>query len=68
MSGKIKKTIDEIVLQRSHGNALLASTTRTKLVLKGINPDLYEENSPDDPVVVAKINQIAVEFGIKLTI
>ncbi len=68
MSGKIKKAIDEIIEQRSNGNPTLASTTKTKLILKGVNPDLYKEDSPDEQVVIAKIRQIATDFGIALTI
>jgi hypothetical protein len=68
MAGKIKKAIDEIILQRSKGVPTLASTTRTKLIIKGINPDSYQNDSPDDLEVIEKIRQIANEFNVKISI
>jgi hypothetical protein len=68
MAGKIKKALDEIIFQRSKGDPTLASITRTKLYLKGINLELYKDDSPDDLVVIEKIRHIAEEFSIKLTI
>jgi hypothetical protein len=40
MAGKIKKAIDEIIYQRSKGIPVIASTIKTKLVIKGINLDI----------------------------
>jgi hypothetical protein len=37
MAGKIKKLIDSLIEQRSQGSASIATTTRTKLLLKGID-------------------------------
>jgi hypothetical protein len=68
MAGKINKAINEIISQRSKGNATLASTTKTKLIIKGINPDNYNEDSPDDQAVLEKIHQIADGFGVSLSI
>jgi len=34
MAGQIKVMIDQIIENRSKGNALLVSTTQTKLILK----------------------------------
>ena len=68
MAGKIKKAIDEIILQRSKGNPTLVLTTKTKLSIKGIDVELYRNDSPDDPEVLEKINRIANEFGLKLTL
>jgi hypothetical protein len=66
MAGQIKRMIDTIVSQRSKGNATIAVTTRTKLLLKGINPDNYTAASPDDAVVMAKLQGIANDFGVFL--
>jgi hypothetical protein len=68
MAGKIKKALDEIIEQRSNGNATLASTTRTKLMLKGMDPDKYSDSSPDDPGVIEQIHKIAADFGVTLTL
>ncbi len=64
MPGQIKKTIDSIVAERSGGNTVIASTTRTKLLLKGINISEYTDKSPDDPVILTKLKEIAKEFGV----
>jgi hypothetical protein len=68
MAGKIKSMIDMILVQRSHGNATILSTTKTKILLKGINPDSYSASSEDDPLVMAKVRKIAEEFNIQLAI
>lgn len=66
MAGKIKQTIDKIVAERSKGSEVIKSTTRTKIMLKGINIASYNEKSEDNPEVLAKLQRIAVEMGVKL--
>ncbi len=66
MAGKIKQLIDQIVEQRSAGDETIARTTRTKLVLKGINPSDYTASSADDPSVVQQLRDIANQLGIEL--
>ena len=63
MAGQIRNMLDAIITQRARGNPTIASTTKTKLILKGINPDAYGSASPDDPVIVAKVKRIAAELG-----
>ena len=58
MAGKIKQMIDTIIQKRSMGNPLLLKTTRTKLILKGINPDKYTFQSNDDPIVIEKLEKL----------
>lgn len=36
MAGQIKMLIDEIITERSKGNSTIAMTTRTKILIKGI--------------------------------
>lgn len=55
--------LDAIVAQRSKGSPTLAMTTKTKLILKGVNPDRYNSMSPDDPGVMARVRAIAAELG-----
>lgn len=64
MAGQIKQMIDSIVAQRAKGNPTIALTTKTKLVLKGLNPDRFDAGSPDDPAVIAKVKAIAAELGV----
>jgi hypothetical protein len=68
MVGKIKKLIDTLIERRSQGNPSIASTTRTKLLLKGIDSNKYTEKSDDDPEVIASVMQIADEMGINLKV
>lgn len=64
MAGQIIRMIDKIIQERSQGKETLVSTTRTKLILKGINPSKYNAASEDDPIIIGKIRLIANEFGI----
>jgi len=65
MPGQIKHMIDTIVTKRSNGNPTVALTTRTKLILKGINPDRFGADSADDAAVIAKLNVIAADLGVR---
>lgn len=65
MSGQIKKLIDSVVQARSKGNVALATITRAKLAFKGINPDKYTDNSPDDPAILIRLQSIADEFNVR---
>jgi hypothetical protein len=55
VAGQIKLLIDQIVSERSKGSVIIANTTKTKLILKGIDPDKYSLHSEDDPVVIRKL-------------
>lgn len=68
MAGKIKKVIDTIIKERAKGNIILTNTTRTKIILKGIVPENFSESSPDDPEVLAKLKDLAREWGVDLNI
>ena len=66
MAGKIKKQLSEIIHAVSKDNPTIVNTTKTKLILKGLNPDKYDDQSPDDPAVLEKIKLVANEFGVKI--
>ena len=66
MAGKIKQMIDTIIAQRAKGNPTLVSVTVTKLVLKGIDPERYNAQSPDDPVMIDKLSALAKDLGVAL--
>jgi hypothetical protein len=66
MPGQISVMINKIIEQRSKGNATLASTTKTKLLLKGIDPGKFTSGSPDDPAVIAKLRTLADELNVAL--
>jgi len=66
MAGKIKKLLDAIIEKRSQGNPTLASATRTKLILKGINPADFGPSTPDDPAVLQRVEKLARHVGVKV--
>lgn len=63
MPGKVKRMIDSIIEQRSRGDPVLLKTTKTKLMLKGINPDKFTLKSEDDPKILEKLNKLMKELG-----
>ncbi len=65
MAGRIKKMIDEIIRQRSRGNPAIKEMTIAKLILKGINPNKFYEDSLDDAIIIERLTDIAKELNIK---
>ena len=66
MAGKIKQQLDTLIAEVAKNNPILVNTTRTKLILKGINPNKFTQDSLDDPVILEKLKDIAEAFGVKL--
>ncbi len=66
MAGQIRKTIDRIISEKSRGNSVIASSIRTKMILKGISVDKFNMNSPDDPEILKKLQLVATEYGIRI--
>lgn len=66
MAGQIRKTIDRIIDEKSRGNQIIASSIRTKMILKGISVDKYTATSPDDPAIMQKLKALAAEYGIMI--
>lgn len=62
MAGKIKQIIDSIIEQRAKDNPMLERVIKTKLILKGINPNKYTLQSDDDPVVLGKLEKMMREL------
>jgi hypothetical protein len=67
MAGKIRRHLDEIISTVSNNNVILQNTTRTKLILKGLDPNKFSDNTEDDPVVLAKVLAVAKEFNVTLS-
>ena len=55
MAGKIKKMIEEILVERSKGNERVEKIVRTKLILKGVDPAKFTDSSDDDPAIIEKL-------------
>ena len=66
MPGEIKRLIDTIIEKRAQGNRTIETTTKIKLMMKGIKADSFTLTSPDDTEIIQKIRQIAVEMGVTL--
>jgi hypothetical protein len=66
MTGRIKEMINRIAEQRCQGINAVRATTIVKITLKGVNASQYDENSPDDPEVIARLKTIAKELGVAL--
>jgi hypothetical protein len=64
MAGKIKEMIDSIINQRVQGNPMLQKVIKTKLILKGINPGKFTMDSPDDPVVIGKLENLIKDLKL----
>ncbi len=64
MSGQIYHMIQNVITQKSKGNQIIARSIKTKMILKGIAVDKYTPSSPDDPIVVQKVKDVAKEFGL----
>lgn len=67
MAGRVRKLLDAIIEKRAQGNPTIASVTKTKLILKGLNPDHYRPDTPDDPVVLRRVEKLARHVGVKFS-
>ena len=65
LPGKVKELINQIIQERSNGNPAVTEMTKSKFILKGINPDKFDSNSFDDPVIIERLHNIAKELNIK---
>lgn len=65
MPGKIKEIIDHIIHERSNGNPAIIEMTKSKFILKGINPDKFDSGSADDPALIEKLLNIDKQLNIK---
>ncbi|EKQ56934.1 FIST N-terminal domain-containing protein [Clostridium sp. LS] len=65
LPGKIKEMINEIINERSKGNPAISEMTIAKLILKGINPNKFNNNSPDDIEIIEKLIKIAKQLNVK---
>ncbi len=64
--GKTKQLIDKLIWERSKGDRFTESSTRIKLIMKGIDPAKITDQTPDDPEVIRKIREVAGALNINL--
>ena len=66
MAGQVYAAIEKIIAQKARGNEIIASSIRTKMILKGINVTKYTSMTPDDPKILEALRGIAKEFGVQI--
>ncbi len=66
MAGKAKALIEQLIQMRTRGERSLVAPLKIKLIMKGVDPDLFNADSPDNPVVIQRIITIAREMGFEL--
>lgn len=66
MAGKIKQLIDKLIELRTNGDRGLVAPIKIKLIMKGVDPDLFDETSADNPIVMQRVITIAKEMGYDL--
>lgn len=66
MAGKVKSLIEQLIQLRTKGEHGLVAPLKIKLIMKGVDPDLYDADSPDTPTVITRITTIAKEMGYDL--
>lgn len=66
MAGQVKRWIDSIIQQRAKGDPLIVIMTKSKLALRGVDPDHFNLESEDNPEVLAIVRAIAAELGTRV--
>ena len=66
--GNTRMILDCIITQRAGGDPAVAKSMRAKLVLKGIDPDRYSYDTPDDPQVLERVKDLANAYGIAIDV
>lgn len=66
MAGQVRKMLDQIIIQKSNGNPTIMAATKTKLILKGLNPDKFSATSEDSFDLIKKVREAANEMGVRL--
>jgi len=64
MAIKVKIMINAIIEHQSKGNPAIAKLTKTKLILKGINPDKITDTSIEDQAIISKLEALGQELGV----
>ncbi len=66
MAGRIKFLIERLIELRTKGDRGLVAPLKIKLIMKGVDPDMYDASTPDNPLVIQRVLSIAKEMGYDL--
>lgn len=61
LAGKVHSMIVTLIDRRAQGDTVAAAGVRVRLLLRGIDADDWGPTSDDDPVVIAKLEQMLAE-------
>ncbi len=64
--GKTKQLIDELIRKKAQGNTFQELNIQMKLMFKGIDVKQITHQTQDDPIVIAKIYEVARAFEVQL--
>lgn len=62
--GRIKTILDRILQQHSAEGPGRVKALRTKLLLRGIDPEAFSARTPDDPAILRQVQEIAHRLGL----
>jgi hypothetical protein len=62
VSGRIRALINDLIEVRTGGRANLVHFVRAHLALNGIDPDGFDNHSPDDPAVIKQLETMIANF------
>ena len=63
-----KEILNFIIKEKARGNTFQELNTQMKIMMKGVNvKGILEEIIPDDPVLNAKLKEIAKEFDVDMS-
>ena len=60
--------IDELIEKKAQGNSFQVNNIKMKLMFKGIMPDDITDDTPDTDELISKIEGVAEQFEVCLTI
>ena len=66
MAGIIHRQIARLIEIRTGGRSHLAASIKIRFIMKGVDPDQHNENSADDPTVIARLRAIAKDMSVEL--
>lgn len=66
MAGKIRFMIERLIELRTRGDRGLIAPLKIRLIMKGIDPDLFDADTPDTPAIIQRLAAIAREMGYEL--
>jgi hypothetical protein len=58
--------VDAIISEKAQGDREVEKNLRVKLILGGIMVDKLTDSTPDDPILINKLRNVAAVYGVKI--